>query len=165
MHGGIIEEQEKRGFIEKVDTTSSKTNIHYIPHHPMRKESTTTPIRIVYNCSCKQSPTVPSLNDRLHPGPPFFNDLSAILLRFYQHRFAFSADIKKAFLHVYLDKADRDSTHFLWLSDHEDEHSPFITYRFKVVLFGATSSPFMLNAALTFHLTQNASLLKAQQRG
>ena len=32
--------------------------------------------------------------------------------------------------------------------------SPFIIY---IVLFGATSSPFMLNAALSFHLTQNAS--------
>ena len=156
IYGGIIEEQEKRGFIEKVDTISRKTNVHYIPHHPVRKESATTPIRIVYDCSCKQSPTVPSLNDCLHPGPPFLNDLSAIL-RFRQHRFAFSADIEKAFLRVYLDEADRDSTRFLWLSDHTDEHSLFITYRFRVVLFGATSSPFMLNAALTFYLTRNVS--------
>ena len=81
----------------------------------------------MYDCSCKQSPTTLSINNCLHPGPPFLNDLSAIFLRFRQHRFAFLADIKKAFLHVYLDKADRDSTCFLWLSDHTDEHSPFIT--------------------------------------
>ena len=111
----------------------------------------------MYDCSCKQSPDAPSLNDCLHPGPLFLNDLCAILLCFRQHSFAFSADIEKAFLHVYLDKADRDSTRFLWLSNHMDEHSPFITYRFRVVLFGATSSPFMLNAALTFHLTKYAS--------
>ena len=54
MYGGIIEEQEKRGFIEKVNNVSSH-NVHYIPHHPVRKESTTTSIRIVYDCSCKQS--------------------------------------------------------------------------------------------------------------
>ena len=77
----------------------------------MRKESTTTPIRIVYDCSCKQSPDAPSLNDCLHPGPPFLNDLCAILLHFRQHSFAFSADIEKAFLHVHLDKVDRDSIH------------------------------------------------------
>ena len=157
MYGEIIKEQEKRGFIEKVNTTSSQANVHYIPHHPVRKESATTPIRIVYDCSCKQSPATPSLNDCLHPGPPFLNDLCAILLRFRQHSFAFSADIKKAFLHVYLAETDRDSTRFLWLSDPTDEHSPFITYRFRVVLFGATSSPFMLNAALTFHLTKYVS--------
>ena len=157
MYGGIIEEQEKRGFIEKVNNISDQHDVHYIPHHPVRKDSTTTPIRIVYDCSCKQSPDAPSLNDCLHPGPPFLNDLCAILLRFRQHNFAFSADIEKAFLHIYLDKADRDSTRFLSLSNHMDEHSPFVTYRFRVVLFGATSSPFMLNAALTFHLTKYAS--------
>ena len=77
---------------------------------------------------------------------------SAILLRFRQHRFAFSADIEKAFLHVCLDETDRDATRFLWLSDPADENSPIETYRFRVVLFGATCSPFMLHATLTFHL-------------
>ena len=48
---------------------------------------------------------------------------------------------------------------FLWLSDPTDENSPFVMYRFKVVLFGATSSPFMLHAALTFHLTQNITVV------
>ena len=46
---------------------------------------------------------------------------------------------------------------FLWLSDTNNASSPFITYRFKVVLFGATSSTFMLSATLKFHLRQNAS--------
>ena len=109
----------------------------------------------MYDCSCKQSHNTASLNNCLHTGPPFLNDLCAILLCFRQHRFAFSADIKKAFLHVYLDDTDRDATHFLWLSDPVDENSPFVTYRFRVVLFGATCSPFMLYATLTFHLTQN----------
>ena len=51
----IISEQKSRGFIEQVQTTSSTTSVHYIPHHPVRKESSTTPIRIVYDCSCRQS--------------------------------------------------------------------------------------------------------------
>ena len=155
QYGKIIEEQERRGFIEKIDDDSHKMNVHYIPHHPVKKESSTTPIWIVYDCSCKQTSDSPSLNDCLHSGPPTLNDLCAILLRFRQHRFAFAADIEKAFLHVQLDEADRDSTRFLWLSDPADENSPFVTYRFRVVLFGATSSPFMLHAALTFHLTRN----------
>ena len=157
QYGTIIAEQERKGFIEQVADADCSNSVHYIPHHPVRKESATTPIRIVYDCSCKQSCDSPSLNDCLHAGPPFLNDLSAILLWFRQHPFAFSADIEKAFLHVFLDETDRDYTRFLWLSDPNNASSSFVTYRFRVVLFGATSSPFMLNATLKFHLTQNAN--------
>ena len=97
--------------------------------------------------SCRQSQNSPNLNDCLDPGPPFLNDLCAILLRFKQHKFTFSSDIEKTFLHVHIDETDRDFTHFLWLSD-PSATSRFVTFRFKVVLFGATCSPFMLNAAL-----------------
>ncbi|XP_053391600.1 uncharacterized protein LOC128554345 [Mercenaria mercenaria] len=51
-YGEIIAEQERRGFIEKVDEDSQATRVHYIPHHPVKKDSSTTPIRIVYYCSC-----------------------------------------------------------------------------------------------------------------
>jgi len=111
----------------------------------------------MYDCSCRQSPDSPSLNDCLDPGPIFLVDLCTILLRFRQHKYAFSSDIEKAFLHVHLHQSDRDITWFLWLSDPADASSAFITYRFKVVLFGTTCSPFMLNAAMTYHLTQNDS--------
>ena len=135
MYNTIIEDQERRGFIEKVTDNLEHTTIHYIPHHPIRKESSTTPIRIMYDCSCRQSSEAPSLNDCLDPGPTFLMDLCAILLRFRQYEFAYSSDIEKAFLHVYLDQLDRDATRFLWLSDPTDVCSPFITYRFRVVLF------------------------------
>ena len=92
-------------------------------------------------------------------GPPFLNHLCAILLRFRLHVFAFSADIMKAFLYVQLDEADTDYTHFLWLSDPKDPNSAFQPYRFKVVLFGASCSPFMLNAAITYHSEQHPSLV------
>ena len=127
-YGAIIAQQEQKGFIERVADTNCRNNAHYIPHHPVRKESSTTPIRIVYVCSCKQSCSSPSLNDCLQAGPPFLNDLSAILLRFRQHPFGLSADIEKAFLHVFLDETDRDYTRFLWLSDPINASSSFVTY-------------------------------------
>ena len=159
MYGAIIEDQDRRGFIEKLDGNLEHTAaaVHYIPHHPVIKDSSRTPIRIVYDCSCRQSPDSPSLNDCLDPGPPFLMDLCTILLRFRQHEFAFSSDIEKAFLHVRLDKTDKDLTRFLWLSDPTDANSLFITDRFKIVLFGATCSPFMLNAALIHYLSQHDS--------
>ena len=50
IYGKIITEQEDKGFIEKVTDLQLTKNVHYIPHHPVKKTSSTTPIRIVYNC-------------------------------------------------------------------------------------------------------------------
>ena len=152
LYHSIITDQETRGFIEKVKSTGQPPNVHYLPHHPVKKESATTPIRIVYDCSSRQSTTHTSLNDCLQVGPPFLNDLCSILLRFRTHTFAFTADIEKAFLHVKLHESDRDSTRFLWLSDLNNPFGALTTYRFKVVPFGTSSSPFMLNATLDLHL-------------
>ena len=138
-YSDIITEQEERGFIERIDESAPSSSIvHYIPHHPIMKESSTTPIRIVYDCSCKQSPDQPSLNDCLESTPPVLNDLTSILLRFRLHRYAVSTYIEKAFLHVGLHEKDRDAKRFMWLSDPSDPESPLRSYRFKTVLFGAT---------------------------
>ena len=156
-YDNIISEQAKRGFIEQVQVTSSASSVHYIPHHPVKKDSATTPIRIVYDCSCRQSQNEPSLNDCLMVGPTFLNDMCGILLRFRSHRYGLSTDIEKAFLHVTLNEADRDYTRFLWLSDPTNPESDLIVYRFRAVLFEAVSSPFMLNAALHYHLQKHPS--------
>ncbi|XP_071127721.1 uncharacterized protein [Mytilus edulis] len=156
-YGEIIDEQEKRGFIERVDNEEINQNIklHYIPHHPVKKDSVTTPIRIVYDCSCKQTPDSASLNDCLLNVPPKLNEVTAILLRFRLNKYAVSTDIEKAFLNVGLDIEDRDVTRFFWLSKPTDPNSDLTTYRFKSVLFGATCSPFILNAVLSKHLNNH----------
>ena len=80
------------------------------------------------------------------------NDLCSIILRFRSHKVAISTDIEKAFLHVNLHADDRDFTRFLWPSDISNPYGDLQAFRFKVVLFGATSSPFMLHATLYHHL-------------
>ena len=99
-YGNIISEHEARGFIERVDDMQTTDKAHYIPHHPVKKESATTPIRIVYDCSFHSSPDTPSLNDCLLVRPPFSHDMCSIILRFRSFLFGFSADIEKAFLHM-----------------------------------------------------------------
>ena len=71
----IIAEHETRGFIERVDNPQPTDNAHYIPHHPVRKDSATTPIGICYDCSFHSSPDNPSLNDCLLVGPPLLNNI------------------------------------------------------------------------------------------
>ncbi|XP_074658621.1 uncharacterized protein LOC141911530 [Tubulanus polymorphus] len=157
-YDGIIKYQLERDFIEKVaypDPIDDLGKIHYIPHHAVFRESSTTPIRIVFDCSCRSSKNSLSLNDCLESGPCLLNELTSILIRFRLFDCAVTTDIEKAFLHVGLDKSDRDSTLFLWLSDSKDTESTFEVYRFKRVLFGAKCSPFMLNSTIIYHLRNN----------
>ncbi|XP_065890652.1 uncharacterized protein [Dysidea avara] len=156
-YSDILTDQERRGFIERMTDPTSTTRCHYIPHHAVRKDSSTTPVRIVYDCSCHQTRNQPSLNDCLLTSQPKLNDLCRIILRFRLHPVGICTDIEKAFLHIQLHEDDRDWTRFLWLSDPQDPDSEFVTYRFRVVLFGAVCSPFMLNAVLHCHLTQYKS--------
>ena len=52
IYDNIISDQHKRGFIELV-VDDDNTSGHYIPHHAVHKDSPTTPIMILYYCSCK----------------------------------------------------------------------------------------------------------------
>ena len=112
LYDNIIKDQEKRGFIERVNDDYIDDNTHYLPHRAVKKDSVTTPIRIVYDCSCRGNGSSPSLNDCLIGEPPFLNNLCGILLRFRSHAFAISTDIEKAFLHVKLHPDDRNFTRF-----------------------------------------------------
>ena len=134
MCSGIIIEQEKRVFMERV--TRPETTVgtcHYLPHHAVFKESATTPIRVVCKCSCRQFQEHSRLNDSLLPWPPITNDLTAILPRFPHHEYGFATDIYKAFLNIKIDEQDRDATRFLCLSYLSDPNNPFQVYRSKVI--------------------------------
>ena len=145
----IIMDYVKRGFIEKIVMPSyEEDGVHFLPHHGIKRDSATTPLRVVFNCSAGK----PSLNDCLETGPCLLNDLCQVLLRFRLNKFACIGDISKAFLMVQLDENDRNSVCFLWPDDVHNFNSPLSIYRFKVVLFGATCSPFLLNATITHHL-------------
>ena len=49
---------------------------------------------------------------------------------------------------------DRDFLRFLWVTNTEDEDPDIIFYRFKCVVFGLCSSPFLLNGTLQHHLSE-----------
>ena len=76
-----------------------------------------------------------------------------ILLSFRERKFAVSGDISKAFPRVKTEEVDQDFTRFLWFN-REQMHT--LTYRFKVGLFRATSSPYLLQEILHAHFTENA---------
>ena len=56
----VLEEQETRGFIERV-ADKYCDNSHYLAHHGVKRESRTTPVRIVFDCSAKRDVKSPTM--------------------------------------------------------------------------------------------------------
>ena len=48
---------------------------------------------------------------------------------------------------------DREVLRFLWVDDVNSAEPKIVEYRFARVVFGVTSSPFLLNATLLRHIT------------
>ena len=78
-------------------------------------------------------------------------------MRFRFHRVALVADIEKAFLMVSISPSDRDALRFIWLDDIHKDNPKEVVYRFFRVVFGVTSSPFLLNATIKQHLQKYAN--------
>ena len=105
----------------------------------------------MYNASARENG--PALNDCLHTGPPLTHDVLDILVRVRVQPIAVVADIEKAFLMIAVKKEDRDVLRFMWVDDVNSAEPKIVEYRFAGVVFGVTSSPFLLNAALFKHIT------------
>ena len=53
---------------------------------------------------------------------------------------------------VSVDEADRDVLRFIWVEDTTKDPPDLRIYRFTQVVFVVSSSPFLLNATIRFHL-------------
>ena len=75
-----------------------------------------------------------------------------ILVRLLTHKIALVADIEKAFLQISVAERGRNALRLLWVDDATKPNPEVITLCFTWVPLGVTSSPFLLNATLQFHL-------------
>lgn len=114
----------------------------YIPHfgvyHPKKPDK----IRVVFDGAAKVGGTC--LNDNLLQGPDQLNCLIGVLMRFRRDLVGVTCDIGRMFHQFRVEPEDRDYLRFLWF----DEHGEIASYRMKIHIFGATSSP----ACATFGL-------------
>ena len=149
----VIKEQLHRGIVEVVEKPSEGEvgRVHYIPHHAViRRDKLTTKLRVVYDASAKSEGV--AVNDCLYAGPPLAENIFDVLLRFRVNQVALTSDIEKAFLMVGMAEEDRDVLRFLWV-DAIDKPSPeIVVLRFTRVVFGVSSSPFLLNATIKHHI-------------
>ena len=154
-YDATIKDQLSRGIVEVVGDIGSQPQppgpIHYLPHHAVIKwDKQTSKLRIVYDASARGDG--PSLNDCLLVGPKFGQSIMDIVLRFRVHSVALMSDIEKAFLMISVSPTDRDVLRFLWIDDVAKDDPQIITLRFTRVVFGVSSSPFLLNATVQHHL-------------
>ena len=149
----IIQDQVKRDTVQIVEPCDhgSGQKLHYLPHHAVvRQDKETTKVRIVYDASARS--TGPSLNDCLYAGPKFNQKRLDILLRFRLYRIPLTADIEKVFLMISIAEQDRDVLRFLCFDNALLDEPTMIELRFTRVVFGVSSSPFLLNATVKHHL-------------
>ena len=136
--------------------TPSGDLIHYLPHRGVVKsDSKTTSLRVVMDASAKPNGSSVSLNDCLYTGPNLIVNMCTLLLKFRTEKFAACADVEKAFLNIMLREADRDVLRFYFPKDIFDPNSPMRVFRYKCVMFGASSSPFLLAAVIEVHLEKH----------
>ena len=161
-YNSIFKDYEEDGIIERVpveEIAKGAGATHYLPHRPVvREDKQTTKIRAVFDASCKVNG--PSLNECLYAGPNLIAKIFDILVRFRCNKIGLLADIKQAFLNVEIDKEHRDYLRFLWY-DSNSEQSQKVVYRFLRVVFGVTSSPFLLNGTIRHHLNKYVDREKA----
>lgn len=87
----------------------------YIPHYAVvRESSSTTKLRVVFNASCKRFRDRTSLNDHLLIGPKLQTDLAAIILRWRQWCYVYTADIAKMFRQILVNPLNTDFQRILW---------------------------------------------------
>ncbi|GBM14500.1 hypothetical protein AVEN_145157-1 [Araneus ventricosus] len=98
-YGEVFNEWKREGIIEIVPKSEIDLPCHYLPHHHVVKENSTTRIRPVFDALAKQKGS-PSLNDCLEKGLNLIELIPSILHRFRMNRIGVSADIRKAFLQM-----------------------------------------------------------------
>jgi hypothetical protein len=152
QYNSTIQEQLQKGNIEPVcPGTTIPDRVHYLPHHGVvRADKTTTKLRVVYDASARTHG--PSLNECLYKGPKLNQLILDLVIRFRSYKVAVTADVEKAFLMIAVYHKNCDVLRLLWLDDKTKEKPEIRIYRFTRVVFGVSSSPFLLNATVKYHL-------------
>ncbi|CAG9088402.1 unnamed protein product [Plutella xylostella] len=119
---------------------------YYMPHHGVvRESSTTTKLRVVYDCSARTS-SGKSFNDIQMVGPTVQDDLLSILLRFRQHKFVVTGDVEKMYRAVLVEPHQRSLQQILFRFDRSE---PLKSYTLKTLTYGTAAAAYLATKCLT----------------
>ena len=111
---------------------------YFIPHHAVfRAESSSSPVRIVFNASFGRES---SLNNLLWKGLSLGLDVFPHLIRIRLFKYLCTADLRKAFLQISIHPEHRKYIRLLW----REKNGQIKKYEMTVLPFGVISSPAIL---------------------
>ncbi|XP_004211237.1 uncharacterized protein LOC101239978 [Hydra vulgaris] len=150
-------EQISEGILEKVTEKPTGEIVHYIPHQAVIKENAeSTKMRVIYDCSAKKDAQSPSLNDYLVVGPSLQPLIFDIIIRNRMNKLCVLAEIKKAFLQTQIQDMDRNAQQLIWYEDLKK--MKLMKLRFTRVIFGSSSSPYILGATIKKHISKSKDI-------
>ena len=153
-----MNEYIEQGHAERVPTNELRPVDHplwYLPHHLVMHPLKPEKVWVVFDCTAQFAQT--SLNKQLWQGPDLTNCIVGVLSRFRQETVGLAADIQSMFHQVRVEPKDRDAVRFLWWPG-GDLSAELVEYRMMKHLFGATSSPSVVNFCL-----KKTAMMKEQQ--
>ena len=120
---------------------------NYITHFLTAQQK----FRVVYNGALAINGI--SLNNMLYRGPTFIESLVGILIRFRQHSYAVTGNIKNMFFQISLHPDDRDMLQFLPFNADVDKN--FQTWRFTVMPYGLVCIPSITGFCIRYTALKN----------
>ena len=150
-YNAVLKQQLDDGIIEQIPLSDVSNKI-WIPHRPVVKteDNVTTKLRIVLNCSLKGKDS-PSLNESAYPGVDLLSNLLELLIKIRNNKYLVISDIKQAFLMIKLkEEFDRNKFCILW----RNAAGELVAYRYKTIVFGYASSPFILLHVIKHHVAK-----------
>ncbi|GFU81840.1 uncharacterized protein TNCV_3020691 [Trichonephila clavipes] len=118
---------------------------YYIPHHGiLRPKKSTTKLRVVFNATNPTSNGL-ALNSMKYNGRLVQNDLFTIMIKFREHPYAFTPDVKMMYRMIFIHVSQQLLLRILWKESPEDTVK---TFEIKTVTYGTVSAPFLATRIL-----------------
>ncbi|GFW53980.1 uncharacterized protein TNCV_1307851 [Trichonephila clavipes] len=146
LYRDFIHEYDQLGHMKEVVAEHDNSEVaYYMPHHGvLRPEKSTTKLRVVFNATNPTSNGL-SLNSVQYNGGLVQNDLFRVMIKFREHPYAFTADVKMMYRMILIHESQQPLLRILWKESPED---PVKTFEMKTVTYGTVSAPFLATRTL-----------------
>ncbi|XP_054083397.1 uncharacterized protein LOC128920334 [Zeugodacus cucurbitae] len=140
----FMREYQEMGHMKEVEKMGQGK--YYLPHQAViKKESTTTKLRVVFDASAKTTNGY-SLNDVMLIGPRLQKDIVDIIVKWRMWRYVMSADVEKMYRQIKVREEDQEYQYILWRENPQEKIKEF---KLTTVTYGTAAAPFL--AVRTLH--------------